>query len=159
MTVSAAVTDTPNLFDLVELHQAFLTDIDGPLTSGSAVCSDDGLDGNQLATVTHSVCADDGPVPGIFVEELSCFTAGFSLCSDDVSDSPSDVRLKTDIEQVGTTVYGLPLFHFRYKTGEERFEGVMAQDVLKIMPDAVSLGSNGFYRVDYARLGIAMTKV
>ena len=69
------------------------------------------------------------------------------------------MRLKTDIAQVGTTVYGLPLFHFRYKTGEERFEGVMAQDVLEVMPDAVSVGGNGFYRVDYARLGITMTRV
>lgn len=30
---------------------------------------------------------------------------------------PSDVRLKTDIRHVGTTVYGLPLYHFRYKRG------------------------------------------
>jgi hypothetical protein len=179
MTVSAAVTETPNLFDLVEAHQAFRTDIDGPLASGNAMCSDDGLDGNRLSTVSHSVCADDeparstgavwadasvcsdDPVPGLSGEEPSVFAAGFSLCADDGDDSaqPSDVRLKTDISQVGTTVYGLPLFHFRYKTGEERFEGVMAQDVLEVMPDAVSVGSNGFYRVDYARLGIAMTRV
>ena len=72
---------------------------------------------------------------------------------------PSDARLKTDIEQVGTTVYGLPLFHFRYKNGKERFEGVMAQDVISIMPDAVVMGDDGFYRVDYGKLGIRMTRV
>lgn len=72
---------------------------------------------------------------------------------------PSDVRLKTEIERVGSTVLGLPLYRFRYHTGQERFEGVMAQDVLKVDPEAVVTGDDGFYRVDYARLGIAMTRV
>ena len=71
----------------------------------------------------------------------------------------SDIRLKADIEQVGTTVYGLPLYHFRYKTGAERFEGVMAQDVLEVMPDAVLIGSDGYYRVKYGQLGIRMSRV
>ena len=30
----------------------------------------------------------------------------------------------------------------------------MAQDVLGVMPEAVSLGTDGFYRVNYAMLGI-----
>jgi hypothetical protein len=88
-------------------------------------------------------------------------TPGPSVCTDGVEDGgsdESDVRLKTDIEQVGTTVYGLPLYHFRYKTGTERYEGVMAQDVLEVMPDAVVTGENGFYRVKYGRLGIRMTR-
>jgi hypothetical protein len=83
---------------------------------------------------------------------------GPSVCADGVDDGLSDVRLKTDIEQVGMTVYGLPLYHFRYKTGPERFEGVMAQDVLEVMPNAVVTGDDGFYRVNYGRLGIRMTR-
>jgi hypothetical protein len=81
-----------------------------------------------------------------------------SLCGDEGEDGASDVRLKTDIEQIGTTVYGLPLYGFRYKTGTERFEGVMAQDVLEVMPDAVVVGEDGYYRVRYGQLGIRMTK-
>ena len=72
---------------------------------------------------------------------------------------PSDVRLKTDISEVGTTVHGLPLYQFRYLDGTGPFEGVMAQDVLKVRPDAVLTGEDGFYRVDYARLGITMKRV
>jgi hypothetical protein len=45
--------------------------------------------------------------------------------------SPSGLCLKTDIEQVGTTVYGLPLYHFRYKTGAERFEGMWRRMFLR----------------------------
>src|SRR5689334_7549310 len=71
---------------------------------------------------------------------------------------PSDVRLKTDIERVGTTVYGLPLYQFRYKTGTQRFEGVMAQDVLEVVPDAVVMAEDGYYRVNYGQLGIKMSR-
>src|SRR5262249_36540507 len=81
-----------------------------------------------------------------------------SPCTDEAEDGGSDIRIKTDIEQVGTTVYGLPLYHFRYKTGSERFEGVIAQDVLAVMPDAVVVGEDGYYRVKYAQLGIRMTR-
>jgi hypothetical protein len=34
----------------------------------------------------------------------------------------------------------------------------MAQDVLNVMPEAVSVGADGFYRVNYRKLGIAMTR-
>jgi hypothetical protein len=71
----------------------------------------------------------------------------------------SDVRLKADVEEVGTTVMGLPLYQFRYIDGTQRFEGVMAQDVIEKMPEAVTVGDDGFYRVYYARLGIKMRPV
>ncbi len=71
----------------------------------------------------------------------------------------SDVRLKADIVEVGATAFGLPLYQFRYLDGDARFEGVMAQDVLKVRPDAVVTGSDGFYRVDYTKLGISMKRV
>jgi hypothetical protein len=66
----------------------------------------------------------------------------------------SDVRLKEDIAVVGSTVHGLPLYAFRYRGQPGLYEGVMAQDVIEVRPDAVVIGSDGFYRVDYARLGI-----
>ena len=71
----------------------------------------------------------------------------------------SDSRLKTDIAQVGTTVYGLPLYNFKYIGKAEVYEGVMAQDVLKVMPSAVLTGSDGFYRVKYKDLGLQMRRV
>jgi len=72
---------------------------------------------------------------------------------------PSDVRLKQDVRQVGTTVFGLPLYHFKYLGKPEIYEGVMAQDVLEVMPDAVSLDADGYYRVNYNALGTSMRQV
>jgi len=70
----------------------------------------------------------------------------------------SDVRLKTDISRVGTTVFGLPLYRFAYLGSDERFTGVMAQDVLDVMPEAVKRDATGFYRVNYGMLGIEMQR-
>jgi hypothetical protein len=71
----------------------------------------------------------------------------------------SDIRLKTNIHRVGTTVFNLPLYSFEYKAKHGTYIGVMAQDVLKVKPAAVSVGRDGFYRVDYQKLGIEMLQV
>lgn len=130
----------PNLLDLVEMTDAAEA---MRWAADFAVTSDDGPSDDSI---------NPGPISNL---------EALAICADDGGDgsSGSDVRIKTDIEQVGTTVYGLPLFHFRYVDGQERFEGVMAQDVLEVMPDAVSVGENGFYRVNYRKLGIAMRPV
>ena len=71
----------------------------------------------------------------------------------------SDIRLKTDIHRMGTTVLGLPLYQFQYRNRVGVYLGVMAQDVLKVEPSAVSIGADGYYRVDYGKLGIAMERI
>ena len=70
-------------------------------------------------------------------------------------DSPlfSDRRFKTDIVQVGVLRAGIPLYRFRYLWSKEVHVGVMAQDVLPIVPEAVTSDAAGFMRVDYACLG------
>jgi hypothetical protein len=68
----------------------------------------------------------------------------------------SDVRLKEDVLRVGTTVFGLSLYQFRYRGKPETYEGVMAHEVLQVMPRAVSVAADGFYRVNYDALGINM---
>lgn len=70
----------------------------------------------------------------------------------------SDIRLKANIEPVGTTAYGLTLYEFNYTGRPERYRGVMAQDVLKVKPEAVGLIGD-FYAVDYGMLGIEMERV
>ena len=70
-----------------------------------------------------------------------------------------DIRLKTDVRQVGTTAHNLPLYTFRYIGKDGQYEGVMAQDVLKVMPIAVNVGEDGYYRVNYEMLGIEMRRL
>lgn len=50
----------------------------------------------------------------------------------------SDIRTKTDISRVGQLDNGLPVYLFRYKDGGPMQLGLMAQDVEKVNPDAVT---------------------
>lgn len=60
----------------------------------------------------------------------------------------SDKRLKTDIKKVGKTNKGLPIYTYKYKGDDTTQMGVMAQDVEKKTPKAVS-EVGGFKAVDY----------
>ena len=71
----------------------------------------------------------------------------------------SDIRLKSDIEQVGVAANGLPLYNFRYFWSDAVYQGVMAQDVLKAFPEAVVTQPTGFMAVDYDMLGLEMKRV
>lgn len=70
----------------------------------------------------------------------------------------SDARLKENIEQVGEQ-NGFPIYEFNYKNiPEVRYRGVMAQDVLEIMPEAVG-ESEGYMTVNYDMIGVTMREV
>lgn len=69
----------------------------------------------------------------------------------------SDIRLKRNIERVGTTPDGLALYAFDYVWGGPRQVGVMAQEILASRPDAVIRTESGYLMVDYTRLGLGMT--
>jgi Chaperone of endosialidase len=66
----------------------------------------------------------------------------------------SDVRLKRDIVLVSRLDNGLGLYRYRYLWNDQVYVGVMAQEVAQIVPDAVMRGSDGYLRVNYARLGL-----
>ena len=80
-----------------------------------------------------------------------------------VDDGPpamkSDIRLKRNIQCVGTAENGLPLYRWQYLWSNRVYEGVMAQDVLKTMPQAVVRQWHGFYAVKYGMLGLQMKEV
>lgn len=73
----------------------------------------------------------------------------------------SDVRLKKNIVLVGKDERtGLNLYEFEYIYGDgTRYQGVMAQEVLEVMPEAVLQDKDGFLAVDYGKLGIDMLVV
>ena len=69
----------------------------------------------------------------------------------------SDRRLKTHLQRAGETAEGLNLYSFRYVGEDREFRGVMAQELLadERHRRAVEVGADGYYRVHYARLGLA----
>lgn len=74
----------------------------------------------------------------------------------------SDPRLKRDIVPTGLDARtGLPLYVFSYRDDpqERRYQGVMADEVQKVRPDAVAMDESGYLCVDYAALGIEFKEV
>lgn len=71
----------------------------------------------------------------------------------------SDERMKENVKEVGNLTNGLKLYEFEYKpefkdiAGYGKFIGVMAQEVEKLIPEAVKVMANGFKAVNYAMLG------
>jgi hypothetical protein len=64
----------------------------------------------------------------------------------------SDRRLKTDIEKIGEREDGLGVYVYRYLWSPVRYIGVMAQEVLKVKPEAVIHTPSGYMAVNYGAL-------
>lgn len=62
----------------------------------------------------------------------------------------SDRRLKSNIERIGTHPKGFGLYE--YDLFGERRQGVMADEVEKVIPEAVKTHESGFKMVDYGKL-------
>ena len=63
----------------------------------------------------------------------------------------SDIRLKENIERVGTTEGGIPIYEYNYLGSDVRHVGVMAHEVEHI-PGAVIEHESGFKLVDYSKV-------
>ena len=70
----------------------------------------------------------------------------------------SDIRTKENIKPIGWLPNGLPVYEYEYKPefkaigGEGRFIGVMAQEVEKVIPEAVVEHLDGYKMVNYGAL-------
>jgi len=68
----------------------------------------------------------------------------------------SDIRAKEKIERTGESPSGIPTYEFNYIGENNRYSGVMAQDLLEMNIDAVSIDDDGFYRVNYNNIDVDM---
>jgi hypothetical protein len=66
----------------------------------------------------------------------------------------SDIRVKHDIVLLGRLSNGMGLYRFAYNGSEKLYVGVIAQEALKIMPQAVAHDQEGYLIVDYSKLGV-----
>ena len=70
----------------------------------------------------------------------------------------SDVRLKENIQKVGVSQNGLNVYTWDWNEDGKRLAGktpsvgVIAQEVEQVIPDAVSIGAEGYLLVDYSQI-------
>jgi len=68
----------------------------------------------------------------------------------------SDSRLKKNIFKIGEMLNGLGIYQYRYINNKGPYIGVMAQEVLAKMPEAMGPTVDGYLTVDYSKLeGVA----
>lgn len=70
----------------------------------------------------------------------------------------SDNRLKDNIKKIGSR-NGFNVYEFNYKGLPQKYRGVMAQEIVEVLPDAVIRHESGYLMVNYGRLGFDMERV
>ena len=68
----------------------------------------------------------------------------------------SDIRLKEKIERTGASPSGIPIYEFNYIGDNNRYSGAMAQDLLEMNINAVSMDASGYYKVNYNNIDVDM---
>lgn len=71
----------------------------------------------------------------------------------------SDRRLKTDITRIGELLPGVGWYHFRYRGDDAVHQGVMADEVMSVIPAAVHRDDDGYLLVDYGLISQAVARV
>ena len=72
---------------------------------------------------------------------------------------PSDIRLKENVMKVGDVQPGVGWYTWTWNDTAKAMgvdaptEGVMAQELIKVDPSAVHKAEDGYYRVDYSKVG------
>ena len=71
----------------------------------------------------------------------------------------SDKTLKKNIKYKSKSKSGLNIYEFEYNWSPQKYTGVMAQEVKKVKPSAVSENIFGHMMVDYSQLDVNMERV
>ena len=61
----------------------------------------------------------------------------------------SDRRLKENIQKIGESISGLGIYKFNYIGKAKQYIGAMADEVIKVVPEAVVTMDNGYLGVNY----------
>lgn len=120
--------------------------------------------GTDVAGITQSAFGDNmqnaqmqnstnnAMMGGLFGLAGAGVTGGATLMKPaPVTNIYSDRRLKTDVRRVGKLDNGLPVYSYRYIGHDAMQIGVMADEVERLHPDAVTHDARGFKMVDYAQ--------
>ncbi len=94
---------------------------------------------------------------GVFIDDIVRVVAAGTAIGNVIKFVASDARLKRDIELISRRDDGLGIYRYRYLWSDTEYVGVLAQEAAAIAPHAVRRGADGWFRVNYDALGLAMT--
>lgn len=149
----AAATDVQNMFDIsTESLNRIWDRADAALDYAWKSAENEANREAQIAAAELRAQAGDDSGDGIWsaVGSIGGAIAGSIF---------SDARLKTNITAIGDLESGLTLYEWEWNAKAERLGadafppyGVIAQEVMDVLPEAVSVDHSGYYKVDYSKV-------
>jgi hypothetical protein len=120
----------------------------------------EGIDESKRETLNRLVKggAFVAPVVASFAMQGISIRAAHAQPGSSSNVTRSDIRLKRNVVQVGSHPRGFGIYRFNYLWSDVTYRGVMAQEVLSHVPEAVKAGPDGYLAVDYDLLGMSMTE-
>ena len=95
----------------------------------------------------------------MFMDALSIASSAASIATPFVMlKTGSDRRLKENIKKIGESISGLGIYTFNYIGKTKKYIGTMADEVLKVKPEAVSI-RDGFMVVAYDLIDVNFGEV
>jgi len=76
-----------------------------------------------------------------------------------IAANASDRRVKENIKKIGESISGLGIYKFNYIGQAKQYIGTMADEVLKVVPEAVVTMENGFMGVRYDLIDVNFKEV
>lgn len=147
-------TDAPHLAD-TEFYKIDRTDIIRFTNSRTKTSA---IDNNIIYTETANITLFTDSYGTVYSQSLCPQTLLLGI--DDDTPPPSDRRLKTNLTFIGTSPSGLNIYSFEYidqeQFGKGLYQGVMSDEVPS---EAVSIGPDGYDRVDYSVLDVEYKKI
>jgi len=111
---------------------------------------------NRILTATGSSTSVNGET-GLTYDGSTLSVTGAVTASGDIT-AYSDSRLKENVEVIGnpiekiSKIRGVTFTRNDIENKEKRFSGVIAQEVLEVLPEVVAQGENGYYSVAYGNM-------
>jgi len=119
------------------------------------------VDITSLGMITFSDVLGAGSLGGLVLKDAALDLKNAQQDAIIATKKTSDRVLKKDIIRVGESPSGIPTYNYRYIRDKTQsvYYGVMAQDIKKSHPDAVSKDQDGYLMVDYSLIDVDHKKV
>ena len=91
-----------------------------------------------------------------FMDALSIASSAATIALPFVT---SDRLLKENIQKIGESISGLGIYKFNYIGKAKQYIGAMADEVIKVVPEAVGTMSNGYLGVNYNLIDVTFKEV
>jgi len=117
----------------------------------------------NIKTVTFAINSDGVNGKGLTFDTPGNATFGQDVTVNGNFYTPSDQRLKKNIETLGNALQSIDSMRgvrFEYRDQKKYAKGpkigVIAQELMKVFPEMVTKGTDGFYKVDYTQLSAVL---